>query len=69
MDINIQKLDISGFQATRFGGNSKFTAPCMYYSAFTLPTNQGNVPDQGNGSVSSAGNSKVTHYIKYTIIA
>ncbi|KAF2314552.1 hypothetical protein GH714_027527 [Hevea brasiliensis] len=58
IDISIEKLDKNGFQATRYGGNSRFMAPCTYYSAVSLPTsvNPGNVSDQGNGSVSSAGN-------------
>uniref|UniRef100_A0A2C9UFS6 Rieske domain-containing protein n=1 Tax=Manihot esculenta TaxID=3983 RepID=A0A2C9UFS6_MANES len=47
IDISIEKLDKNGFQATRNGGNSKFMAPCTYYSAVSPPT-----------SVSSSGNSK-----------
>lgn len=50
IDISIEKLDKNGFQATRNGGNSKFMAPCTYYSAVSPPT-----------SVSSSGNSKVKH--------
>ncbi|WCJ39998.1 Pheophorbide a oxygenase chloroplastic [Euphorbia peplus] len=38
LDINIEKIDINGFRSNRFGGNSKFMAPCTYYSAFTLPS-------------------------------
>ncbi|XP_057998182.1 protochlorophyllide-dependent translocon component 52, chloroplastic isoform X2 [Hevea brasiliensis] len=57
IDISIEKLDKNGFQATRYGGNSRFMAPCTYYSAVSLTSvNPGNVSDQGNGSVSSAGN-------------
>ncbi|KDP42101.1 hypothetical protein JCGZ_01889 [Jatropha curcas] len=60
MDINIEKLDINGYHSTRYGGASKFMAPCVYYSAFTLPAsvNSGKTKDQGNGSVSSTVNSK-----------
>lgn len=50
IDISIEMLDKNGFQATRNGGNSKFMAPCTYYSAVSPPT-----------SVSSSGNSKVKH--------
>lgn len=48
IDINIETVDIYGFRANRFGGKSKFMAPCTYYSAFSLPTpaKAGNAGDQ-----------------------
>lgn len=71
--MTIQKLDITGFHGTRIGGNTKFVAPCVYQSAFSLPSKKRNVAGQGNGSVSSAENGKVYEiyilpYIMVTLI-
>ncbi|XP_050216872.1 protochlorophyllide-dependent translocon component 52, chloroplastic-like [Mercurialis annua] len=54
LDLNIEKFDKNGFFSTRFGGESKFIAPCTYYSAFSLPP----PAKAGNAAVSSGGNNK-----------
>ncbi|KAF9686504.1 hypothetical protein SADUNF_Sadunf03G0165500 [Salix dunnii] len=46
IDITINKLDIEGFHASRFGGITNFMAPCVYKSAFSLPSKKGNEPQR-----------------------
>ncbi|CAN1179848.1 Protochlorophyllide-dependent translocon component 52, chloroplastic [Linum perenne] len=52
IDMHIEELDINGFDIARVGGDSKFIAPCVYYSSVRVAGLKRNEVD---GSASGTG--------------
>lgn len=57
IDVNVLELDVNGFTGKHETSNVKFYPPCLYCSAFNMPSKQ------GGGFTSSIENSKVTSHL------
>ncbi|CAN1139283.1 Protochlorophyllide-dependent translocon component 52, chloroplastic [Linum perenne] len=53
VEMKLEKFGINGFDTARFGGESKFIAPCVYYSSVSVTAFRELSRKEGDGSASA----------------
>ncbi|CAN1148841.1 Protochlorophyllide-dependent translocon component 52, chloroplastic, partial [Linum perenne] len=64
VEMKLEKFGINGFDTTRFGGESKFIAPCVYYSSVSATALRELSRKKGDSSASAVPKVKVKRNTK-----